>query len=203
MIIISVSGKASNVGKTTLVSHIIKNLKCQVAVIKTSIHDELEDIIVSDNPEIINENGTDTAIFKESGAENVVYLRSDYEHLEESYKKARELLDDDIEYLIIEGNSILDFISPTLIFYLESTNLEAKDSANRARSCSDIIIENKNLDRLIADGNSMTFKLNFDSISCFDSHLICKTLNIKIPLLGKLLEKEDIKIRYCQLGLFK
>jgi len=203
LVTIVVSGKSSNVGKSTLISQMIKNLNCHVGVIKTSLHKTHGEIEVTADPSIINEKGKDTALFKESGAQNVILLKTNYEGLLEGYRRARKLLDEDIEYLIIEGNSILDFIRPTLVFYIDSDDAQEKESATKAKSKADIIIDRENLEELIKDGNSMKFKINFEQVSCFNAHSICKALNIKLPKFGKLLDDQNIKVRYCQLGLFK
>ncbi|HBT51471.1 MAG TPA: hypothetical protein DEA49_05100, partial [Petrotoga sp.] len=86
MVIIVVSGKSSNVGKSTLISQIIKNLNCHVGVIKTSLHKTNREIEVTDDSSIINEKGKDTAFFKESGAQNVILLKTNYEGLLEGYR---------------------------------------------------------------------------------------------------------------------
>jgi len=203
LISIVLAGKSSNVGKSTLISQIIKNLGCHVGVIKSSVHKLDKDIEVTNSPSIINEKGKDTSLFKKSGAQNVILLKTSYDSLWDSYKKAYELLDSDIEYLIIEGNSILDFVRPTLVIYIDSNESKEKESATRARNKADIIIYKKDLKKLIEDGNSIKLKVNFDQISCFKSHIICKALNIKLPLFGKFLDSQNIKVRYCQLGLFK
>ncbi len=203
LVIIVVSGKSSNVGKSTLISQMIKNLNCHVGVIKTSLHKTNREIEVTDDSSIINEKGKDTAFFKESGAQNVILLKTNYEGLLEGYRRARKLLDEDIEYLIIEGNSILDFIRPTLVIYIDSGDSQEKESAIKAKGKADIIIDRENLEKLIKDGNSMKFKINFEQVSCFNAHVICKALNIKLPKFGKMLDDQNIKVRYCQLGLFK
>ncbi|KUK16514.1 MAG: Uncharacterized protein XD53_0045 [Petrotoga mobilis] len=203
LVIIVVSGKSSNVGKSTLISQIIKNLNCHVGVIKTSLHKTNREIEVTDDSSIINEKGKDTAFFKESGAQNVILLKTNYEGLLEGYRRARKLLDEDIEYLIIEGNSILDFIRPTLVIYIDSGDSQEKESAIKAKGKADIIIDRENLEKLIKVGNSMKFKINFEQVSCFNAHVICKALNIKLPKFGKMLDDQNIKVRYCQLGLFK
>jgi molybdopterin-guanine dinucleotide biosynthesis protein len=203
LVTIVVSGKSSNIGKSTLISQMIKNLNCHVGVIKTSLHKTNNKLEVTKDPLIINEIGKDTELFKKSGAQNVILIKTNYEGLLESYRKARKLLDEDIEYLIIEGNSILDFIRPTLIFYIDSEDLQEKKSSIKAKKFADIVIDKKNLEELIKNGNSMKFDINFEQISCFNTHVLCKALNIQLPKFGKLLYEKNIKIRYCQLGLFK
>ncbi|HBT51264.1 MAG TPA: hypothetical protein DEA49_04040, partial [Petrotoga sp.] len=166
-------------------------------------HKTNREIEVTDDSSIINEKGKDTAFFKESGAQNVILLKTNYEGLLEGYRRARKLLDEDIEYLIIEGNSILDFIRPTLVIYIDSGDSQEKESAIKAKGKADIIIDRENLEKLIKVGNSMKFKINFEQVSCFNAHVICKALNIKLPKFGKMLDDQNIKVRYCQLGLFK
>lgn len=71
LVSIVLAGKSSNVGKSTLISQIIKNLGCHVGVIKSSVHKLDKDIEVTNSPSIINEKGKDTSLFK---SETILYF---------------------------------------------------------------------------------------------------------------------------------
>lgn len=208
---IVVSGKASGVGKTTLIGRIIKNLGCRTGVIKTSLQTNLKEVIVTDSEEVILNKGSDTVIFKEAGADRVVFLKSDYHHLKESLERARELIKG-VDYLLIEGNSILDYLNPDLIIYLTSKGLEAKPSAVKAEARADIIIDNSNHileDNEVAQGDlpdelflQKGLSFNADHISCHKAHLIARVLGYKPAVIGRRLDEAGIRIKNCQLGLF-
>ncbi len=203
MEVIVISGKASGVGKTTLAAEIIKNLKCRTGAIKTSIIEDKPELVSAD-PEIVEAEGSDTAIMAASGADKVVYLRSDYEHLKENLDRAREMTAE-LDYLVIEGNSVLDYLNPALIIYLEREELEAKPSAVKAEARADIVIDYRSMTPVIngkMELKALEFELNVERISCFKAHLIGKAFAIKLPLLGKRLDEKGIRINHCQLGLF-
>lgn len=208
---IVVSGKASGVGKTTLIGRIIKNLGCRTGVIKTSLQTNLKEVIVTDSEEVILNKGSDTAIFKEAGADRVVFLKSDYHHLKESLERARELIKG-VDYLLIEGNSILDYLNPDLIIYLTGKGLQAKPSAVKAEARADIIIDNSNHileDNKVAQGDlpdelflQEGLSFNADHVSCQKAHLIARVLGYKPAVIGRRLDEAGIRIKNCQLGLF-
>lgn len=204
MEIIVISGKAKGVGKTSLASYIIGNLNCRVGVIKTSLEDDPEEILVTDRTEVIKANGTDTAMMDASGADKVVYLKSDYENLKKSLDQAKKLVGG-LDYLIIEGNSVLDYINPALIIYLTKDGIEAKPSALKAESKADIILNYEDYVRVMSEEKDIEktdFHFTMDRISCYKSHLIGKVFGIKLPVLGKILDEKGIKVKHCQLGLF-
>ncbi len=134
MKIVSVLGTASNTGKTTVASYIIRNLMdytCNVNggnlksrgldALKITVrhegtcprhsecdtcdtHDAPFKIITSD--EIIREEGKDTACLLNSGAGKVVWLQTDSDVEAESIEAALECFDKE-HILIVEGNSLL------------------------------------------------------------------------------------------------
>ncbi len=204
MVTIVVSGKAGKVGKTSLIADILQRLHLKTGVIKTSVTEGNEGTMVTDDPAVIKDPGTDTALFVENGAERVVYLRCDYEQLEDSLARARELVGN-VEYLIIEGNSVQDFINPTLVIYLDREDVEAKESANKAAEKADVFYKYEDLSGLFQGEKTLKdipFKFNIEQISCFKAHLLSEIIGIKVPVLGKMLDKDEIRINHCQLGCF-
>jgi molybdopterin-guanine dinucleotide biosynthesis protein len=111
MEMIGVSASASKAGKTTLISLMLEDSCAKTAVIKTSINNELDQYKVINDPKIINQAGTDTARVVEHGADKVILLESPAAELPSAYQLARNLLDDDIDRLFIEGNTIIKGIS--------------------------------------------------------------------------------------------
>ncbi|MFW5749530.1 MAG: hypothetical protein ACOCWP_02055, partial [Halanaerobium sp.] len=120
MEMIGVSASSSKAGKTTLISLMLEDSCAKTAVIKTSIDNELDQYKVINDPKVINQAGTDTARVMEHGADKVILLESPAAELPSAYQLARNLLNDDIERLFIEGNTVINFLNPDLLFYLEN-----------------------------------------------------------------------------------
>ena len=90
---------------------------------------------------ILNQKGKDTAIFLESGAERVIWIQSPYYELENILKTALGKMAD-LEGLVIEGNSPVDFLNPHLIIFIIGVDGEIKPSALEVSKKADIIIIN-------------------------------------------------------------
>ena len=136
--IISVTGAHSRVGKTTLCSILLNEFKGFGAIkfTKTPLYASLTDDI-----NILNQKGKDTAIFLESGAERVIWIQSPYYELENILKTALGRTAD-LEGVVIEGNSPVDFLNPHLIIFIIGVDGEIKPSALEVSKKADIIIIN-------------------------------------------------------------
>ena len=136
--IISVTGAHSRVGKTTLCSILLNEFKGFGAIkfTKTPLYASLTDDI-----NILNQKGKDTAIFLESGAERVIWIQSPYYELENILKTALGKMAD-LEGVVIEGNSPVDFLNPHLIIFIIGVDGEIKPSALEVSKKADIIIIN-------------------------------------------------------------
>ncbi|MCF8001867.1 MAG: molybdopterin-guanine dinucleotide biosynthesis protein MobB [Halanaerobiales bacterium] len=189
---ILVSSKRKGLGKTTLIEKIIKNLKGDIIVIKSSIHDKYDGFKLIEEKEIIEEDNTDTSIFNKAGAQKVYYLKSNKESLKEGMKNSLNNIKD-YDYLLVEGNSIIEFINFNLIFYLDKRGGDKKDSAEMCKNRADVII-NRDKEQKI--------EFNLDKISCFKAHVLGNSLGIPLKKVGKMLNDEDIRVNDCQLGLF-
>ena len=189
---ILVSSKRKGLGKTTLIKKFIKNLRGDIVVIKSSIHDEYDGFKLIEDNNIIKEDNTDTNIFDKAGAEKVYYLKSNKDSLKEGVKKSLNKIKE-YDYLIVEGNSIIEFINFNLVFYLDLEGGDKKDSAEMCKNRADIII-NKEKEQQI--------ELNLEKISCFKAHLIGHSLGIPLKKVGKMLNNEQVRVEDCQLGLF-
>ncbi len=162
--IISVTGAHSRVGKTTLCSILLKNLRGFGAIkyTKTSEHRRQRtehplpypppsrgrawvggtpNSLLIDNITILNEKGKDTAIFLESGAERVLWIQSPYNELENILHTAMDRMAG-LKGVIIEGNSPVDFVTPSLIIFIIELEGEIKPSAVKVSKKADIIIIN-------------------------------------------------------------
>jgi len=201
MEMIGVSASSSKAGKTTLISLMLKDSCSKTAVIKTSVNNDLDQYKVINDPRVINKAGTDTARVVDHGADKVILLESPAAELPTAYQLARNLLDDDIERLFIEGNTIINFLNPDLIFYLDNKDKPEKDSAKMVKNRANIKI---NTNTLLSAGKlgDIPFTIQSDKLTCYQAYLIAELLKISVPQFGKVVKEQDVKITKCQLGLF-
>lgn len=137
--IVSVTGAHSGVGKTTLCSILLKNLKGFGAIkfTKTPLYTS-----VVDDEKILSEPGKDTAIYLASGAEKVVWIQSPGgDELEDALHIALIKMAG-LNGVIIEGNSPLDFLVPRIVVFISDQEGQVKPSAEKASRKADIIIIN-------------------------------------------------------------
>ncbi len=137
-LIISVTGAHSRVGKTTLCSILLSEFSGFGAIkfTKTPLYAS----IVDDN-NVLRQKGKDTALFLESGAQRVLWIKSPYYELENLLNIAVSKMMD-LEGVIIEGNSPVDFLNPHLIIFITELNGEIKPSAVKVAHKSDIVVVN-------------------------------------------------------------
>ncbi|KXS49411.1 hypothetical protein SAMN04488598_10474 [Halanaerobium congolense] len=201
MEMIGVSASSSKAGKTTLISLMLKDSCSKTAVIKTSVNNDLDQYKVINDPRVINQTGTDTARVVEHGADKVLLLESPASELPTAYQLARNLLDDDIERLFIEGNTIINFLNPDLIFYLENKDEAEKESAKMVKNRANIKI---NTNTLLSAGKlqDLLFTIQSDKMTCYQAHLLADLFKMSVPRVGKVVKEQNIKITKCQLGLF-
>ena len=137
-IIISVTGAHSNIGKTTLCSILLKNLKGfgGVKFTKTPLYTS----VIEDHDTIMQKD-KDTAIMAESGAEKVVWIQSPYDGLEDALDLALFKMDG-LKGVVVEGNSPVDFFDPQLVIFLIGEDGHIKQSASNVSKRADIIVVN-------------------------------------------------------------
>lgn len=204
MEIIVVAGQAHSVGKTTLASMIISNLGGSVGAIKCSIHANDDERMVTAKPDIIRQERTDTDILAASGAEQVVYLVSDAAHLKDSLGQAKSLIGEK-DYLVIEGNSVLDYLTPDLTVYIKRDGVEVKPSAEKASARADLIVDSDELQTYTLQKEpkgTVPFTFQENRVPCYKAHLMAKMLGIPLKSLGQLMNEHKVKVKECQLGLF-
>lgn len=134
--IISVTGAHSKVGKTTLCSILLKNLKGFGAIkfTKTALYAK-----IVDDPAIMTQKDTDTGIMSESGAESVVWIQSPSEKLEDPLNIALDKMTG-LKGVVIEGNSPAGCIEPDLLIFIIGDDGEIKPSALELSKRADIMI---------------------------------------------------------------
>jgi molybdopterin-guanine dinucleotide biosynthesis protein len=201
MEMIGVSASSSKAGKTTLISLMLESSCIKTAVIKTSINNELDQYKVINNPKIINKENTDTGRFKKHGANKVILLESPAAQIPGAYQLAESLLTNDIERLFIEGNTIINFLNPNLLFYLNNSEETEKDSAKMVKNRADIKI---NTNALLSANKlkDVPFTIQPNKLSCYKAHLLAALLGLKVGQVGKIIKEQEVKVTKCQLGLF-
>lgn len=199
--LITVTGKAQAVGKSSLIMKIIENIKWDLGVIKTSLQADLKKSLVTDDLEVLSTPGTDTASFLASGARKVVFLRSNYQDLLASLEVAKNLVGHH-QYVIIEGNSVLEYLNPDLVIYLDRQTAALKPSALKAQARADLIIDSDQLFSALKNKKPIPFSFQMKKITCVKAQLIAKALGLHYRQLGKILDQQGIKLIHCQLGVF-
>lgn len=161
--IISVTGAHSSVGKTTLCSLLLKELKGFGAVkfTRTPLF-----TTVTDDPETILKKDKDTAIMSASGAEKVVWIQSPRDGLENALDMAMRRMHG-LDGVVVEGNSPADFIRPDQIIFIVGEEGQIKPSAVGTCKKADIVIINSGKDvslppslTSILPGNVKTFRID-------------------------------------------
>lgn len=138
MRIITVSGAGSGVGKTALAVLLLSRLKGYAAV-KVTGTDFFTS--VSDSPEVIEEEGKDTALLKKAGASHVVWVQGPPADINETLPLAMSLVGD-APGVVIEGNSPLKAVRPDTAFFVVGKDGELKPGAQEALSMADIVVVN-------------------------------------------------------------
>lgn len=161
--IISVTGAHSKVGKTTLCSILLKNLKDFGAIkfTKTSLYAK-----IVEDPEIITQKNTDTGIMSEAGAEKVVWIQSPSEKLEDPLNIALGKMAG-LKGAIVEGNSPVDYMEPDLILFIIGDDGEIKSAAVELSKKADVIIistpkdaKTLSLPASVSRGNKKVFRID-------------------------------------------
>lgn len=191
---IVVAGQASKVGKTSFVEETIQNLCGKILAVKSAVSKEQKEPIVSIENSEENNSKKDTGRFLKAGAGKAVYLKSNLKNFAKTLDNVESKINEEFDYIVYEGNNIIDFINPTLVIFIKDDSLEKKYSADKASRKADIIIDNSN--------HKENIIFNKESIICYKAHLLADILGISVGEIGKLLNKADIKIKGCQLGLF-
>lgn len=138
-IIISVTGAHSGVGKTTLCAMLLKEFNGFGAVkfTRTPMYTSL-----IDDEEVLKQNGKDTAIMYEAGAEKVLWVKSPGEDelglvLGEALQRMKGL-----NGVVVEGNSPVDFLNPHLVIFIIAKDGKVKPSALKVAGRADVLVFN-------------------------------------------------------------
>jgi hypothetical protein len=141
MPIITVSGHSRKVGKTSIAEGLIAALpEYGWTALKISSHrhsvDYAGDCTVIE--EINRDGGNDTSRFLKAGARRAFWIQA--ERIEAAIPAVREAIKDAF-YVVIEGNSVLDFVAADFsILVLNPGVAEFKKSARRILSLADALV---------------------------------------------------------------
>jgi hypothetical protein len=136
--IITVSGAGSGAGKTALAVFLLSRYK-GYAAIKVSASGFFTR--VTDSPEVIEEEGKDTALMKTAGASHVVWVQCPSEDINETLPMAMNLVGD-VPGVVIEGNSPLKALRPDTAYFVIGEGGEMKPGADEALSKADVVVVN-------------------------------------------------------------
>ncbi|MFW5873372.1 MAG: hypothetical protein ACOCVD_01695 [Bacillota bacterium] len=200
MEIIAITGDENSDGRTKLGIRLIDNLRCNVGILKAVI-DDVRDIMVTGEREIMRAEVPSISPYLNSSADKVLFMRTPKDKVKEAVTKA---IDDfkDLDYLIFEGNKVVQYFSPGLIIHVNEPSKELSDDAEKCRSRADLIVDYY---ELLNDSNLADLRLKVvdDEISCYRAQLISDLFGLGYGEFGMKLDREGIQVRRCQLGLFK
>ena len=166
---VTVSGLYSGVGKTLLAEYIVSIIN-NIAAIKITINDFFT--LVTDDEKSIMVEGKDTFRLRSQGAKKVVWVRSKEDDIEDAIKQAIHLIND-CKKILVEGSSILNYMTPDLAIFVCDEKLDNISNLKSSRLTSlkkaDIIINN----------------IRDDSVTNHNAvEKVCKEINKNIPFIS-------------------
>ena len=139
--IISVSASSKKAGKSTVASHLVRELGADYGLKVSSGGTHGESRLVTD-PNVISTPGTDTGALVAAGAGLVLWVNASPGKLREELERALSMFPPG-GLLVIEGNSALAHISPDFAVFLMSVPFEDfKPSASLALEKADLVLGN-------------------------------------------------------------
>ncbi len=208
-LIISIGASSSGTGKTTLGLKILRNLD-DCAVIKytktafyTSIIEEME---------ILDMDGKDTSLYIRGGAKKVIWLQSPPENLRDTLYISIERVSEH-RYIIIEGNSPIEFLNPHVVLFLINRDKVSKKSAERIIKKADLILMKEEIEIAMNKVMSLIEKRELlkneilknsiqGKIPCPLIRNIAEKIGVSYKEAGEMADRLNIKISNCELGCF-
>lgn len=222
-VIIGIGGAHSKSGKTTLAVALLNRLKGWGAVkyTKTALYSS-----IIDDRDILSVKGKDTKRFIDSGAAIVLWVQSPASGLNEIMPLVLDRLSD-IEGIIIEGNSAIEFLKPDIIIFLMGKDRSRiKESGKRLVDMADLVYYGDKREVWIKGGETikggigvipplvleMVDKKRIEKeimekavgkrIPCTVARHIAEDLNVPYKMVGEIADHLGIKITNCELGCF-
>ena len=133
--IIGIGGSHSKVGKTTVACNILKKFNGWGAIkyTKTSFYSS-----IIDSPEILQQENKDTSRLINAGAEEVLWVQSPFENLQEVLQIAIDRLSH-LKGIVIEGNGAIEVINPDIVFFV-SANEDLKRGSEKVLRIADAVM---------------------------------------------------------------
>ena len=198
MEIIGLSGCKSGSGKTELGLMLLENLRRKTGIMKGEI-EEGKSGLVTDDSQIMRAENPGISPYLQSEVENVVYLRAQAENIKSALDKALGYFND-LDYLLIEGDDLIISLDPGVIIYVDEDG-EEDEKCREVRERADLILNYTELHDS-SQLNDIDVSVPKSEISCYRAQLISDILGWGYGEFGRLLDREDIRVRRCQLGLF-
>ena len=138
-VIIGIGGSGSGAGKTTLAAMLLKKLPGWGAIkfTKSALFSS-----ITDDEEVISQEGKDTKIMLDSGAGKVLWVSSPSSGLAETASMAVEMLAQ-FKGIVVEGNSIIEVLKPDIVIFVKGPAKELKKGSERVLSMADVFIGEK------------------------------------------------------------
>ncbi|MEP9412046.1 MAG: hypothetical protein HRF42_11750 [Candidatus Brocadia sp.] len=193
MRIISITGTASGVGKTTIARFLLQYMEDFSAMKITTKHegscprhsdcDVCETMkrpyTITTDPLWINQSGKDTDLFKKAGARKVVWLQTHSEYLKRGIAEALTYFGKN-DSIIVEGNSFLHAHDADLsILVATPRETKIKRSTRQIVSKIDLAVINKYADDTI--GDIMKTRERLHEIGCYTPVHIINPLQENYP----------------------
>lgn len=120
--VITISGSHSGVGKTYLATLLIRSLPGFAAIKVT--HDDLLVCVTDDEAEILTP-GKDTALMRQAGSPEVIWIRAGERDLSDALSIAFDMVyKSSAPGVIIEGNAAARLLKPDLAFFVAGESLK-------------------------------------------------------------------------------
>ncbi|MCI0468958.1 MAG: hypothetical protein L0Y62_02705 [Nitrospirae bacterium] len=236
-ITIGIGGSHSGTGKTTLAAAILEYLTSRSSLPHPPLYNERRwgerwgaikytktafySSLVADKT-ILFQKDKDTARFFDAGAEEVLWVQSPSDDINEVMPLAIDKLSH-LDGIVIEGNSAIAFLKPDIVIFLvKDAEGKQKASANAVLKMADIIISAevgatfslstldigelvKTMDKILNDdkiGDMLKERSRDDKVTCTAAREIAENLTVSYKKVGEAANKLKIRITECDLGCF-
>jgi molybdopterin-guanine dinucleotide biosynthesis protein len=140
--IVSVSASSKKAGKSTVASHLVRELGADYGLKVSCGGSHAEQPLTSD-PDVISRPGTDTGALFAAGAGLVLWVSAPASKLAAELDRALSMFPAG-GILVVEGNSALDYVRPDFAVFLVNVPFEDfKASAFSAMEKADLILLNR------------------------------------------------------------
>ncbi|MDP2168760.1 MAG: hypothetical protein Q8J64_10570 [Thermodesulfovibrionales bacterium] len=136
---VGIGGSRSGAGKTTFACSLLRGLSLTgqwgaIKYTKTLLYSS-----IIDAPEMLRQEGKDTARFLEAGAGSVLWVQSPHPALSETLEAAAERLYL-FEGIIIEGNGAIEVLRPDIVIFIFKAGEGLKPGAENVLRMADIVL---------------------------------------------------------------